>query len=379
MILPGATLGMLGGGQLGRMFTVAARTMGYKVIVLEPDPRSPAGAMADVHLCAAYDDEAALQQMAAQCAVVTTEFENIPTASLTRLAASCPVRPGAAAVGIVQDRIREKSFLREHGFATAPFAVITEQDDLHNAIANIRTPAILKVSRFGYDGKGQARVNSMEEAVAAFEQMGSQPCVLEQQLNLDKEVSVVIARGLDGSVKAFPVAENRHENGILDVSIVPARIAPAVAEHVVAVATAIAKHLDYFGVVAVEFFIVAGQLLVNEIAPRPHNSGHYSLDACITDQFEQQVRAVCGLSLGETDLLSPVVMVNLLGDLWATDRDIPHWDKLLAHPGVKLHLYGKHEARPGRKMGHYNCLSASLDEAIATGLDIKKALCRELK
>jgi 5-(carboxyamino)imidazole ribonucleotide synthase len=371
-ILPGATLGILGGGQLGRMFTIAARTMGYKVMVLDPDFASPAGQMADVHLQADYTDHGALKQLGAACAAVTTEFENVPAASLIELANHCRVSPGAAAVAIAQDRSHEKSWLREQGFATAPFALIDSEADLDAALAATGTPALLKVSRFGYDGKGQARVNSLADARAAFADFGGQPCVLEGFVKLEREVSVVLARSDSGECALFPVAENRHENGILDVSIVPARVPDRLAEQAREMARDVAAKLGYVGVMAVEFFVVGGQLMVNEIAPRPHNSGHYTLDACVTDQFEQQVRALAGLPLGDTRLLSPVAMVNILGDRWHNGG--PHWDALLAHDNIKLHLYGKEAARPGRKMGHFNVLDADLDTALTLAEQMRHAL-----
>jgi 5-(carboxyamino)imidazole ribonucleotide synthase len=371
-ILPGATLGILGGGQLGRMFTIAARTMGYKVMVLDPDFASPAGQMADVHLQADYTDHGALKQLGAACAAVTTEFENVPAASLIELANHCRVSPGAAAVAIAQDRSHEKSWLREQGFATAPFALIDSEADLEAALAATGTPALLKVSRFGYDGKGQARINTLDDARAAFRDFGGQPCVLEGFVKLEREVSVVLARGDAGECALFPVAENRHENGILDVSIVPARVPESLAQQARDMARAIADKLGYVGVMAVEFFVVGSQLMVNEIAPRPHNSGHYTLDACVTDQFEQQVRALAGLPLGDTRLLSPVAMVNILGDRWHNGG--PHWDALLANNNIKLHLYGKEAARPGRKMGHFNVLDADLETALTLAEQMRHAL-----
>jgi 5-(carboxyamino)imidazole ribonucleotide synthase len=373
MILPGATLGMLGGGQLGRMFTVAARTLGYNVIVLDPDPDSPAGKLATDHVCADFQDQTALEYLARTCDAVSTEFENVPAATLEWLAQRCVVRPGARAVAITQDRIHEKTFLREHGFPTAEFAIARAEADLAAAAAAIPGPAILKVARFGYDGKGQARVEGPVAVRAAWESMQREACVLEQRVPLDVEVSVVLARGADGAMAAWPVGENRHEHGILDVTLVPARVSESIAREAEDMARRIAGKLDYIGVLAVEFFVSNGRLLVNEIAPRPHNSGHYTLDACVTDQFEQQVRALCGLPLGDTRLLSPVVMVNLLGDLWR-DGHAPPWQELLRHPNAKLHLYGKREARPGRKMGHYNVLAATLEVALTGALDIRRDL-----
>lgn len=372
-ILPGSTLGMLGGGQLGRMFTIAARTMGYEVVVLDPDKESPAGKLATTHICAEYSDQAALDQIAKSCDAVTTEFENVPASTLEALAKTCPVRPGAKAVTIAQDRIHEKNFLKDNGFSTAPFAVIHSLEELKEGIKKIGTPAILKVSRFGYDGKGQFGINAESDAEKAWETLQGEACVLEQRMPLDIEVSVVLARGLEGEVTTYPVSENIHEEGILDVSVVPARIDNELESKVLDMAKQIAIALDYVGIMAVEFFISNGELLVNEIAPRPHNSGHYTLDACVTDQFEQQVRAVCGLPLGETTLLSPVVMINMLGDIWHDGR-APKWQKLLDHPNVKLHLYGKREARPGRKMGHFNVIAENIDDALTLAKDLKVQL-----
>lgn len=372
-ILPGSTLGMLGGGQLGRMFTIAARTMGYEVVVLDPDKESPAGKLATTHICADYSDQASLEQIAKHCDAVTTEFENVPASTLEALAKTSPVRPGAQAVTITQDRIHEKNFLQDTGFPTAPFAVIHSYADLEKGIKEIGTPAILKVSRFGYDGKGQFGINAESDIEKAWEALQGEACVLEKRMPLDIEVSVVLARGLDGEVITYPVSENIHEGGILDVSVVPARIDQETASTVTDMAKNIATTLDYVGVMAVEFFISDNTLLVNEIAPRPHNSGHYTLDACVTDQFEQQVRAVCGLPLGETTLLSPVVMINMLGDIWHNGK-APKWQKLLDHANVKLHLYGKHEARPGRKMGHFNVLSADINDALTLAEDLKQQL-----
>ena len=371
-ILPGATLGILGGGQLGRMFTIAARTMGYRVMVLDPDAASPAGQMADTHLQADYADHEALKRLGEACAAVTTEFENVPAASLIELANHCRVSPGAAAVAIVQDRSHEKSWLAQNGFATAPFALVYSEGDLDAGMADVGAPALLKVARFGYDGKGQARVNTREEARAAFREFDGQPCVLEGFVKLECEVSVVLARSDAGECALFPVAENRHENGILDVSIVPARVPQSLAHQACEMARDVANKLGYVGVMAVEFFVADGRLMVNEIAPRPHNSGHYTLDACVTDQFEQQVRALCGLPLGATRLLSPVAMVNILGDRWQNGG--PHWNTLLAHPNIKLHLYGKQTARPGRKMGHFNVLDADPDAALRLAEQLRHAL-----
>lgn len=353
---------MLGGGQLGRMFTVAARTLGYRVIVLEPDPHSPAGQLADEHIMAAYDDTAALTAFGQQCDVITTEFENIPAPTLAFLTQFCPVRPSATAVETTQDRIVEKEFVRACGLLPVPFAAIRALEDIA-AQQTVTYPAILKTARLGYDGKGQATVHSAAQAEAAFVQMGSVACVLEQRVDLEREISVILARSVVGDVRCFPVAENEHRGGILHQTIVPARISEALAQSAQTAATRIADKLDFIGVMAVEFFITQhGELLVNEMAPRTHNSGHYTQDACITSQFEQQVRMVCDLPFGDTHLLSPVVMVNLLGDVWHGTQ--PEWLSVLQSPNTKLHLYGKREARAGRKMGHYCTLADQVADAI---------------
>jgi 5-(carboxyamino)imidazole ribonucleotide synthase len=373
MIFPDAMLGMLGGGQLGRMFTLAAHSMGYRVAVLDPDPLSPAGSIADVHLKAAYQDREALQQLADTCAAVTTEFENVPANSLRWLASHCIVRPASDAVAVSQNRISEKAFFRDCGLGVAPYAVIEKVEDLARAEAKL-FPGILKRARFGYDGKGQARVANAEEARAAFSQFGADACVLEGLVDLAREVSVVVARGADGATRVFPVAENQHRHGILDVCIVPARIAPTQAQQAERDAKLIAERLNYVGVLAVEFFVAGGgELLVNEIAPRPHNSGHYTIDACTTSQFEQQARALCGLPLGDSKLLSPVVMVNLLGEAWT--GGVPDWQRLFDNPQAKLHLYGKHEARPGRKMGHFTVLGDNVETALTEAMALRTALC----
>jgi 5-(carboxyamino)imidazole ribonucleotide synthase len=372
VILPGGTVGVVGGGQLGRMFTLRARTMGYKVVVLDPDMPSPAGAVADLHLRAPYDDGRALAELSATCAAVTTEFENVPAATLEILADSTIVRPPVSAVAVTQDRIAEKTFLRTHGFATAPYHSIEDRSRIRDAIRALPLPAILKTNRLGYDGKGQAVVTNEAEAAEAFDRFGGVACILESRLELECELSVIVARGTDGDSATFPVAENRHVSGILDTSIVPARIPEALATRAREMATKVAEALDYVGVLAVELFVVEGGLVVNEMAPRPHNSGHYTLDACSVDQFEQQLRTLCGLPVAQPWLLSPVVMVNLLGDLWTAGE--PRWEEALKRPGVRLHLYGKVEPRPGRKMGHLNCLAANPDAALALALEARDAL-----
>ena len=374
MISPGAWLGLLGGGQLGRMFTMAAQSMGYKVVVLDPGSDSPAGSVADDHIAADYLDPGALQELASRCAAATTEFENVPAAALRFLAQHCVVSPSADSVAVAQDRIAEKDFLTSAGIDVAPYRAVHRERDLEGMAALL--PGILKRSRLGYDGKGQARVTTLEEARAAFSRLGAQPCVLERVLRLELELSVVVARGFDGSVVTWPVAENQHAHGILDVSIVPARIPATLSEQARAAAVTVASRLDYRGVLCVEFFVLRdGRLLANEIAPRPHNSGHYTIDACVTSQFEQQARVLCGVPLGATQLHCPAAMVNLLGELWAGGE--PRWEHVLRHPGAKLHLYGKAEARPGRKMGHFTVLADTVEAALGLALEAKSLLLSE--
>ena len=378
VILPPAMLGMLGGGQLGRFFVIAAHEMGYKVTVLDPDKNSPAGKIADVHICAKYDDMAALKQMAETCHAVTTEFENVPASTLESLADSVPVHPSGKSVAIAQHRVSEKNFLKNAGLPVAPYAVIDTEADLPDDGSDIY-PAILKVARFGYDGKGQARVANLSEAKKAFAEFSQEECVLEKMLKLDYEVSVVLARDANGHVATFPTAENSHLNGILDVSIIPARGSDAVNHQAQKLAISVAEKLEYTGVLGVEFFVCGGELLVNEIAPRPHNSGHYTLDACITNQFEQQVRVMTGLPLGSSRQHSPAVMVNLLGDIWPDnsltgEQGEPNWQIAYDNAQLKMHLYGKHEARLGRKMGHFTVLNTSRDEAIKQAMQVRSEL-----
>jgi 5-(carboxyamino)imidazole ribonucleotide synthase len=373
VILPGATVGVLGGGQLGRMLVLRARTMGYRTAVLDPDPTSPAGTAADLHLRASYTDPVALDRLASECAAVTTEFENVPAEALERLARSCRVRPPVGAVAITQDRISEKQFLERAGFPTARFRPVRDERALQAAVREVPLPALLKTSRLGYDGKGQAAVDRPEDAAAAFQTLGGVACVLEERLALETEVSVVLARGDDGAVAAFPVGENRHRDGILETTVVPAQVAGATLDEARSIACRVATALEYVGVLGVEMFVAdGGRIYVNELAPRPHNSGHYTLDACSVDQFEQQLRALCALPLAEPRLLSPVAMINLLGELWSSGE--PRWVEVFRRPGVKLHLYGKAEPRPGRKMGHLNCLADSPAGALALAVEARDAL-----
>ena len=372
VINPPAMLGMLGGGQLGRFFVIAAHELGYKVTVLDPDQNSPAGKIADVHICANFDDALALKKMADTCQAVTTEFENVPAKSLEKLALATTVRPSAACVAIAQHRVLEKNFIKDAGLPVAPFVVINSANDLPNDTSTIY-PAILKVARFGYDGKGQVRVKNQVEAQKAFTEFKQETCVLEQMLVLDLEVSVVLARDSMGTIAAFPTAENSHLNGILDISIVPARCSEVIKANAQELAKKLAEKLDYVGVLGVEFFVVGSQLLVNEIAPRPHNSGHYTIDACITNQFEQQVRVMTGLALGDGSLHSNAVMVNILGDSWVNNVE-PAWNKALAHANLKLHLYGKHEPRKARKMGHFTVLGKNKKNVLNAALIARSQL-----
>ena len=369
VILPPAMLGVLGGGQLGRFFVIAARQMGYRVAVLDPDPESPAGALADLHLAVGFEDRGALDELAARCEAITTEFENVPAASLAYLATRRRVAPAAECVAISQDRIREKAALAANGFPIGAYAPIEREADLERTELY---PAILKRARFGYDGKGQARVATPQAAREAWSGFEGAPCVLERQLALDCEVSVVVARGQDGATVPFTVAENRHRHGILDVSIAPARVAEPLAREAQALAERLAGVLGYVGVLGVEYFVTGGKLLVNEIAPRPHNSGHYTIEACVTSQYAQQVRALCGLPLGDARLLSPAVMVNVLGEAWNAGE--PDWHAVLAEPRAKLHLYGKTSARPGRKMAHITVLDAERERALEVALALRARL-----
>jgi 5-(carboxyamino)imidazole ribonucleotide synthase len=383
-ILPPATVGVLGGGQLGRYAVMAARALGYRTMVLEPDPGAPAGAAADVHLAAPYDDPAALATLGRECAVVTTEFENPPAASLSELVRHTVVRPSPAAIAIAQDRRLEKRFLADAGLPIAPFAVIEQEADLVAPLSarGVAFPAIVKTARLGYDGKGQVTVHDDREALAAWESLGRVACVVESKLPLDRELSVVLARGTDGACAVYPTVANTHAGGILDLTVAPAP-GPhtggtggtgdpgGTGDHAAAdLAVSIARALDYVGVLAVEMFVVGGRLVVNELAPRPHNSGHWTLDAAATSQFEQQVRAVCGLPLGDPSLTAPAAaMVNLLGDEWQAGE--PDWAAALGDPRAHLHLYGKSEPRAGRKMGHLTVTAAGPAEAARLAIALR--------
>ena len=361
-ILPGATLGVLGGGQLGRMFCVAARTMGYRVVVLDPDPFCGAGHIADVHIKADYTDQAALEEMASECDAITLEFENIPSASVRFIADKTSVFPVAESLEIAQNRDMEKQFAQKNSLQPVPYFALLQDSDLEQAAEEIDFPAILKSNTLGYDGKGQFVVNDINELVDAYDKVGKVDCVLEKKVNIRCEVSAIVARNASGELASFPVSENSHRNGVLHMSIVPARVSDELAKQAVENAAILAEALSYVGILAVEFFVSDDNVLYfNEMAPRPHNSGHYTKDACVTSQFEQQVRMMCGLTPGDTRLLSPVVMVNMLGDLW-----LPDWSSIFTQNNIKLHLYGKTEARPGRKMGHFNVLAEDVESALDT-------------
>ena len=375
-ILPGAgeiTLGVVGGGQLGRMFVHAAQSMGYFTAVLDPDPASPAGRVSHHHVHADYMDADGLARLGNLCSAITTEFENVPAAALTLLAAFCPVAPAAAAVAIAQDRAAEKAHFVGCGVPCAPYALIDTKAQLA-AVADDLLPGILKTTRMGYDGKGQVRVNTRAALAAAWAELHSVPCVLEKMLPLAAECSVIVARGRDGQAVHFPPQRNLHRDGILAVTEVDAsNLPPALAEQAVAAAKSIANGLQYVGVLCVEFFVLEdGSLVVNEIAPRPHNSGHYTIDACDVSQFDLQVRAMVGLPLVQPRQHSPATMLNLLGDLWlpagAQQPVTPPWDQVLALPGVHLHLYGKLQPKPGRKMGHLNITGATAEDVRSVAL-----------
>ena len=372
-LVPGsAWLGVLGGGQLGRMFVHAAQVQGFRVLVLEPDAASPAGAAADEHLCAPYVDKAALAQMAQRCSAITTEFENVPADALRTLSSSRPVSPPAAAVEVCQHRAREKACFVSAGVPCAPHALISSAADAATQSHAALLPGILKTASMGYDGKGQVTVHQVADLPAAWAQLGAVPCVLEKRLPLRQEISVIVARGHDGQVVHLPVQQNLHRGGILAVTQVPAPdVAPALAQQAVDLATRLAETLQYVGVLCVEFFVLDdGSLVANEMAPRPHNSGHYSIDACDVSQFDLQVRTLAGLPLVAPRQHSAAVMLNLMGELWFADPGSPahepDWPAVLALPGVRLHLYGKSQARAGRKMGHLTCTAADAATALAT-------------
>ena len=362
-VLPGSTIGVLGSGQLGRMFAIAARRMGYRVHTFSPDSDTPTGQVADYEIEASYEDLDAVREFARGVEVVTFEFENVPAATVQAASEFAPVRPGGDVLHIAQHRLREKTFLATHGFPVAPFRHITSVEELRAALAELGYPAILKTAGFGYDGKGQSKILSADESEQAFAAISGREAVLEAFVDFEREVSVVAARGCEGEFAHYGVIENEHQRHILDVSIAPAHVSDKTATEATEITRSVLETLGVVGVTCVEFFLTQdGELLINELAPRPHNSGHLTVDACVTSQFEQQLRAVCGLPLGSTERLRPgAAMANLLGELWQHGE--PDWRAACAFPDVKLHLYGKADARPGRKMGHLTTLSTSPQEA----------------
>lgn len=373
MIPPGATIGVFGSGQLGRMFAIEARKLGYRVHTFSPDTDTPTGQVADIETTASYEDLEAVERFARSVDVVTFEFENVPASAVEKAAEFVSVHPSGNALHISQNRLREKTFLSQNGFPTTAFRHITGLESLRSAIEEIGTPAILKTAGFGYDGKGQTKILSDGDMETAFDRIGSNEAILEAFVDFEKEVSVVAARNSDGDFVHYGLIENSHSNHILDVSNHPARCADTVVTDAANIARGIAEKLDYVGTFCVEFFVTRdGCLLVNEIAPRPHNSGHLTFDACVTSQFEQQLRAVCGLPLGSTEFFGPVAMANLLGDVW-TDGE-PSWREGLEDERIKLHLYGKSEPRPGRKMGHLTAICSSVEEAIRVVTEAKEKL-----
>ena len=371
--LPGATIGVMGGGQLGRMFAMAARRIGYRVHIFTPEEESPAGQFADLTRIADYSNETAVRRFAAEVDVITFEFENIPIETVEWCAHERDVRPTGSILHIAQNRLREKNFLAGAGIPVAPFKAVRSARELQSALEQIGQPAILKTAAFGYDGKGQQMINAREDFDEIWKTSSADEMVLEGMVDFEKEISVIVARGMDGAIATFPVCENLHQNHILDVTIAPARVSPKAASDAAALASAIAEKMELVGLLAVEMFLERnGELVVNELAPRPHNSGHWTIEACATSQFEQQVRAVCGLPLGSTEILRPTAMANLLGDVWQGGE--PAWAKALAVEGVHLHLYGKREPRLRRKMGHLTALAEKAEVALQRVTDARAAL-----
>ncbi len=372
-LLPGATIGVLGGGQLGRMFAIAARRMGYRVHTFSPEKDGPAAQLSDHATAASYDDEEAITNFARAIDVLTFEFENIPAATIEWASRGRIVRPRGEILLIAQNRLREKEFLSGAGFPVAPFRRVANATDLASAAEAIGRPAILKGAAFGYDGKGQQRIDPATELATIWAGREDELCILESVIDFEKEISVIVARGPDGATAVFPVCENIHRNHILDLTLAPARIEERVASAARELACEVATSLDLVGLLAVEMFLQRdGGLIINELAPRPHNSGHWTIEGCVTSQFEQQVRAVCGLPLGATGLLRPTAMVNLLGDLWSSGE--PNWPGALAEPNVHLHLYGKRQPRPGRKMGHLTAVAETVDAAADQVLQARERL-----
>jgi 5-(carboxyamino)imidazole ribonucleotide synthase len=372
-ILPGSVIGVLGSGQLGRMFAIAARRMGYRVHVLSPDDDTPTGQVADVEIQTSYDDLDAVAQFARSVSAITFEFENVPVATAETAARYAPVRPAGQVLHTTQNRLREKTFLRDAGLPVTPFAAVRSRAEINEAITEVGLPAVMKTASWGYDGKGQCRIESLEQAEQAWERLGGGDAVLEQWIDYASELSVVAVRSMNGELACFDPISNIHRNHILDVSLSPAGVAPRIALDAIELAQSVMIQLDVVGVLCVEFFATQqGNLLINELAPRPHNSGHLTIDAHVACQFEQQVRAVCGLPLASTEQMQPAAMVNLLGDLWNDGE--PAWQRACSLPDIKLHLYGKREARPGRKMGHLTSLASTAEAAAKHALEARRRL-----
>lgn len=374
-ILPGATIGVLGSGQLGRMFALAARELGYRIHIYSPDSDTPAGQIGDKEFASSYTDLDQIREFAKEVQVVTFEFENVHAASTSAAAEFAPVRPDGRVLHITQNRLREKTFLEGNGFPVTPFRRINSLDDLQKAAAELGLPAVLKTADFGYDGKGQVKIMAADQIESAFTALKGAEGIYEAFVSFEKEISVVAARTLNGEFAAFPVFENAHANHILDVTFAPAAIDEKLARQASELAAGILQKLDVVGLLTVEMFVTKdGRVLVNELAPRTHNSGHLTIDACVTSQFEQQVRAVCGLPLGSTELHKPAAMANLLGHLWQGGE--PNWAAALEDPFVKLHLYGKAEARVGRKMGHLTATGETTQEAVRRVTEARERLLR---
>jgi 5-(carboxyamino)imidazole ribonucleotide synthase len=372
-ILPGATIGILGGGQLGRMFALAARSLGYRIHIFSPEHDAPAGQVADREIVADYEDGDRMAEFARDVDVVSFEFENVPSAATERAAEFTRVRPAGRVLHIAQHRLGEKTFLRDHGFPVAPFRSVNSLEELRSAVREIGSPGVLKTAGYGYDGKGQVKLSHSDRIEAAWREVGEVQSIYEVWVEFDKELSVISSRTPRGERVVFPVFENAHRNHILDVTFAPADVEPRIASEAEQLAVGLLEALDVVGLLTVELFLTrSGGLLINELAPRPHNSGHLTIDACVTSQFEQQLRAICGLPPGAVTLKQPAAMANLLGDLWAGGE--PDWAAALTDPGIKLHLYGKVEARKGRKMGHLTAMGNTSAEAVKRVMEARERL-----
>ena len=374
IIAPPSCIGIMGGGQLARMLAISARQMGYQIAILEPTDNSPAQPFANYHIKTKYDDKTGLDQLAKVSNVITTEFENVPATSMAYLTKTVPTYPNHTAISICQNRMAEKDFFNANSIPTTRYASVVDLTDIDNIDSSL-FPAILKTNTLGYDGKGQVLVDNQDELKNAFYKLNNQSCIVEKLVSLKQEVSIMVARN-HNEIACYPVVENIHKNGILDITIAPAKIDKYIKQQIIEAATTIVQQLDYIGILGIEFFITTdNKILANEMAPRPHNSGHYTIDACITSQFEQQLRTICSLKLGKTYMHSNAIMLNLLGDIWKKDNQHPDWQQILGqYDNIKLHLYDKKDARPGRKMGHLTLLGDNLDTLQTQVLEIKKIL-----